>query len=332
MLMVAAWSRPRHYAQYLSSNETLAKAEQMADDPKNPGYFDIGGHLPEDQLFLFLFNPSGDFGHLSTGPHTAAKKIAACAPAMLSETAGAASQAAWASWRAAVGHPPWLTERRLLWEQMQKELDEVPDEHRGTRFDAGWQPGDDDWFFVNSSRPDGIDVDNARISAWDPAWDATWHAEWAKLSGIAWQAGCDSWTEEQTTPERLVADAKQRMWESGPSWADDWIPTDAVQGTMFRIERRHQAHLIREIAGNPFRRSELAHSGITSPSSAIRELARAAYEARQPDRTLEPARLAALADAMETAGPFPPVLLEHLRSSGPHVRGCWAVDLILADQ
>jgi hypothetical protein len=45
-----------------------------------------------------------------------------------------------------------------------------------------------------------------------------------------------------------------------------------------------------------------------------------------PAGTLEPARLAVLADALEEAGCDNADILNHLRNSGPHVRGCWAVD------
>jgi hypothetical protein len=38
-----------------------------------------------------------------------------------------------------------------------------------------------------------------------------------------------------------------------------------------------------------------------------------------------------LGDALEEAGCDDEGLLEHCRSGGPHVRGCWAVDLLLAD-
>jgi hypothetical protein len=40
-------------------------------------------------------------------------------------------------------------------------------------------------------------------------------------------------------------------------------------------------------------------------------------------------RLPHLADALEHAGCTDAELLGHLRSPGPHVRGCWAVDLVL---
>jgi hypothetical protein len=40
-------------------------------------------------------------------------------------------------------------------------------------------------------------------------------------------------------------------------------------------------------------------------------------------------RLAQLAEALQKAGCTDADLLGHLRSPGPHVRGCWAVDLVL---
>ena len=59
-------------------------------------------------------------------------------------------------------------------------------------------------------------------------------------------------------------------------------------------------------------------------------LAQAAYEQRElPAGTLDTARLAVLADALEEAGCDQADLLAHLRGPGPHVRGCWAVDLLL---
>ena len=48
-----------------------------------------------------------------------------------------------------------------------------------------------------------------------------------------------------------------------------------------------------------------------------------------PEGTLDPARLAVLADALEDAGCSDADLLSHLRSPGPHVRGCRALGLVL---
>ena len=58
-------------------------------------------------------------------------------------------------------------------------------------------------------------------------------------------------------------------------------------------------------------------------------LAQAAYEDRSlPAGTLDPTRLALLADALEEVGCDNADLLSHLRGPGRHVRGCWPVDLL----
>ena len=59
-------------------------------------------------------------------------------------------------------------------------------------------------------------------------------------------------------------------------------------------------------------------------------LAQAACEHRDlPSGHLEPSRLAVLADALEEAGVSEGGLLDHLRGPDPHVRGCFALDLVL---
>ena len=51
--------------------------------------------------------------------------------------------------------------------------------------------------------------------------------------------------------------------------------------------------------------------------------------ARQADEAGDYGGLPVLADALEEAGCTDADLLGHLRGPGPHVRGCWAVDLLL---
>jgi hypothetical protein len=59
-------------------------------------------------------------------------------------------------------------------------------------------------------------------------------------------------------------------------------------------------------------------------------LAEAIYEARRlPEGTLDNAQLAILADALLDTGCDDEALIQHCRSVGPHIRGCWAVDLLL---
>jgi hypothetical protein len=62
----------------------------------------------------------------------------------------------------------------------------------------------------------------------------------------------------------------------------------------------------------------------------VEHLARAAYEERAlASGELDRQRLGILADALEDAGCTDADTLNHLRSPGPHVRGCWVVDLLL---
>ena len=42
--------------------------------------------------------------------------------------------------------------------------------------------------------------------------------------------------------------------------------------------------------------------------------------------------LPVLADALEEAGCASSDILDHCRSAGPHVRGCWLVDLVLGKE
>jgi hypothetical protein len=80
------------------------------------------------------------------------------------------------------------------------------------------------------------------------------------------------------------------------------------------------ADLVREIVGNPFRPSKLQPSTITADALRI---ATVAYDSH------EFGCLPILSDALEEAGCTDTDLLAHLRSPGPHVRGCWALDHIL---
>ncbi len=92
-----------------------------------------------------------------------------------------------------------------------------------------------------------------------------------------------------------------------------------------------QAATLRDVIGNPFRPAPVVDPAwLAWRDGVVRELARVAYEERRmPEGTLVPARLVALADALERAGCREAELLGHLREPGPHVRGCWAVDLLL---
>jgi hypothetical protein len=89
-----------------------------------------------------------------------------------------------------------------------------------------------------------------------------------------------------------------------------------------------QAALVRCIFGNPFRPMAFNPAWQTR---VVVSLAQAAYDDRlMPAGTFNLERLAVLADALEEAGCDNAEMLGHLRGPGPHVRGCFAVDSLLA--
>ncbi|MBP3959396.1 hypothetical protein J8F10_29485 [Gemmata sp. G18] len=75
--------------------------------------------------------------------------------------------------------------------------------------------------------------------------------------------------------------------------------------------------------GNPFRPITTNHSWLTS---GVVALATDIYQDRAFDR------MPILADALQDAGCDSADILGHCRSNGPHVRGCWVIDLLLGKE
>lgn len=113
-------------------------------------------------------------------------------------------------------------------------------------------------------------------------------------------------------------------------WEPDDPPSTDERQAAYKArqttEHAAQCQLLRCIIGSPFRSPRL-DPAFRTPS--VLTLAQAAYEERiLPSGHLDSTRLLILADALEeagcSAGP-----LTHLRDPGPHVRGCWPMDIIL---
>jgi len=94
--------------------------------------------------------------------------------------------------------------------------------------------------------------------------------------------------------------------------------TEAV--TVRITATRAQAAFLRDIFGNPFRYVAVDSAWLTS---TVKALARQMYESRD-----FPA-MPILADILEDAQCDTAEILNHCREPGPHVRGCWVVDLVL---
>jgi len=85
-------------------------------------------------------------------------------------------------------------------------------------------------------------------------------------------------------------------------------------------EKYAHCEIIRDIFDNPFRPVTIDPSWVTP---VVVALAQSIYNDRVFDRMSE------VADALEAAGCTETHMLEHCRGSGPHVRGCWVLDVIL---
>ncbi len=97
--------------------------------------------------------------------------------------------------------------------------------------------------------------------------------------------------------------------------------------------RRCLCDVLREIFGNPSRRLTPVPSwqggGVVQPdgrtvlfTDAVKGIAEAVHV------TGDFGRLPILADALEEAGVTDEALLAHCRDGGPHLRGCWALDVV----
>jgi hypothetical protein len=103
-----------------------------------------------------------------------------------------------------------------------------------------------------------------------------------------------------------------------------WQNSTFISGKV--VGERIQADLLRELIGNPFRHISFDPAWLAWNNRCIERIAQAIYDERAFDR------MPILADALEDAGCDNADILNHCRSGGEHVRGCWVVDLLLGKQ
>jgi len=125
------------------------------------------------------------------------------------------------------------------------------------------------------------------------------------------------WDDEEAAYAVLGKNADSGMWLRDPA---EVVPT-AIQD--FQV---NPTQWLRCLFGNPFRPAALDPAWLTWHDATIPKIAQAIYAERAFDR------LPILADALEEAGCDSADILSHLRGPGPHVRGCWVVDLLLGKE
>jgi hypothetical protein len=124
-----------------------------------------------------------------------------------------------------------------------------------------------------------------------------------------------------------LASASLSLYEHNPVITSDsdgaW---QSVHDASFFTDAKDQCALWRDLFGSPFVRVTVDPAWLTWNHGVAAKLAATIYQAR------DFSRLRMLADALEDAGCTDANLLDHLRGPGPHVRGCWALDLVLGKE
>lgn len=119
--------------------------------------------------------------------------------------------------------------------------------------------------------------------------------------------------------DMAIATTYPRAYDAAFSMTAYMTPLAGVMGS--ESADAYLCGLFRCLFGNPFRPAAIDPRWRTS---TVLGLARAIDEGRTYDR------LPILADALEDAECDDDALLAHCRDGGPHARGCWAIDGVLA--
>jgi hypothetical protein len=138
---------------------------------------------------------------------------------------------------------------------------------------------------------------------------------------LAAQAACFAASYASNAPAVRHADAFEVMQAAVDAVESIQRAANAAVDTT--AERAGQAVLLRDLWQNPLRLSTLNPAWLTPTVEAV---AKAIYEERAFDR------IPILADALEDAGCDNQDILAHCRQPGVHVRGCWALDLVLGKE
>jgi len=137
-----------------------------------------------------------------------------------------------------------------------------------------------------------------------PALDEDAYAAATRASQMAWQAAEWAHSYDESRKRQRIAAARPR----------------AVKYHTAREEDAAVTTVVREVFGNPFLPAPFDPRWRTTDVTGV---ARGMYDDRAFDR------FPILTDALLDAGCDSEMVLAHCRGTGPHVRGCWVIDLVL---
>lgn len=163
------------------------------------------------------------------------------------------------------------------------------------------------------------------------------HRERAIIAAAAWEAVEAARREQKTGAEVAAALAAARIADSdSPLFAQRFGSSgevgqqyawSALRDSVFFTDKKDQCACLRDVFGPfQFRPIIIDPAWLAWDVGTIPIIAQAIYDERAFDR------LPVLADALVDGGCDNADILNHCRIEGPHVRGCWVVDLILGKE
>jgi hypothetical protein len=185
---------------------------------------------------------------------------------------------------------------------------------------------------------DGLATDEELTAAWTAALDVAHNpfghlgapAAWACTNVAHQQAGIAvnaSYNALDAVQAFTLGDRPHGPWT---------LEVQALRNQPWDEECATQCQLVRDIFGNPFRPlppkignrvwEEQKSGWLAWNEGVVWKLAQSIYD----DGAFN--YLPVLADALEEAGCHDTDILAHCRGQGPHVRGCWVVDLLLGKE
>jgi hypothetical protein len=176
---------------------------------------------------------------------------------------------------------------------------------------------------------DGLATERERQRAAERASDLYLNLGYVRESEAAAHAAYASLAVVFKLPEIVAGGVAGAAWAVG--WTNPAGPWPLQMNRQAEAEEQAaQAALLRCVFGPlPFRPVVLAPVLRQWQDGLIVRMANAIYEERElPSGHLNAQRLAVLADALTDAGCNDADLFGHLRGPGPHVRGCFVVDLL----
>jgi hypothetical protein len=152
------------------------------------------------------------------------------------------------------------------------------------------------------------------------------YAGWTAANAVgAGQVDDDDEDPDEGCAADALRDAKDTAFSAAWAIGHHFHPDDSGDAWHAKTKAHEAAEcdLLRHVVGNPFRRAAVDPAWLAWNGGTVRTMAQGIYDERAFDR------LPVLADALEEAGCTDTDILAHCRQPGPHVRGCWVVDLLL---